>query len=654
MNMNNSEIETNQLLWKPSPKKIKKTSIYKFIKHVNFIYKTKIENFTSLHNWSVKNRSDFWNEIWNFYKILGNKGNKPYLDPENNLPGTQFFPSGKLNYAENMLKKNNNDPAIIFWSEDKIKKTVSWFELRNEVSAVANYLKKKGIKSGDRVAAYLPNMPETIVVMLATASIGAIFSSASPDFGVEGVLDRFGQIEPKILVTTDGYNFNGQEINIVEKVNEVVKSLQSVEETILVPLIYSNEIKNVKNTILYRDLLKEYESKTLQFEKLPLSHPLYIMFSSGTTGKPKCIVHSAGGVLLKHLVEVGLHSNAMDNKKIFYFTTCGWMMWNWLVSSLLLNSTVCLYDGSPFYPNSDILWEYADKEKFNFFGTSAKYIDALSKFKNKVSKKFLLENLEVIGSTGSPLVHESFDYVYNNVKKDVHLASLSGGTDIVGCFVGGNPISSVYRGEIQGPILGMDVHVFDEEGNSIINRQGELVCIKSFPTMPIQFWKDNGEKYHQAYFNKYDNIWTHGDYILKTENNGFIIYGRSDATLNPGGVRIGTAEIYRQVEKIDDVLESLVIGQIWKNDTRLILFVVLKENKILDSNLIKIIKNQLRTKASPRHVPAMIFQAPEIPKTKSGKIVELAVRDLVNGKEIKNVSALANPECISFYRNLKI
>ena len=652
--MKNSELERNQLLWKPDSEKIKKTSIYEFIQHVNLIYKIKIENFISLHKWSVENRSDFWNEVWDFYKVIGVKGNKPYLDPENNLPGTKFFPRGKLNYAENMLKKNNNDTAIIFWSENKIKNRISWFELRNQVSAVANYFRTKGVKVGDRVAAYLPNMPETIIVMLATASIGAIFSSASPDFGVEGVLDRFGQIEPKILVTTNGYNFNGKEINISEKVNEVVKSLQSIEETILVPLIDSNEINNIKNVILYKDLLIEYESKILEFEKLPLSHPLYIMFSSGTTGKPKCIVHSAGGVLLKHLVEVGLHSNAMDNKKIFYFTTCGWMMWNWLVSSLMLNSTVCLYDGSPFYPNSDILWEYAEKEKFNFFGTSAKYIDALSKFKNKICEKFSLENLEAIGSTGSPLVHESFDYVYDNIKKDIHLASLSGGTDIVGCFVGGNAISPVYRGEIQGPILGMDVHVFDEDGNSLINKQGELVCIKSFPTMPIRFWEDTGEKYHQAYFNKYKNIWNHGDYILKTKNNGFVIYGRSDATLNPGGVRIGTAEIYRQVEKIDDVLESLVIGQIWKNDTRLILFVVLKENIILDSKLIKTIKNQLRIGASPRHVPSMIFQAPEIPKTKSGKIVELAVRDLVNGKEIKNISALANPECLDFYRNLTI
>ncbi len=643
----------NKLLWSPSEEKIKSSSMYHFMEIINKKYALNIHNYKDLHQWSINNRNNFWGEIWDYYKLIGEKGTDPFLFPENEMPGTKFFPKGKISYAENILKKNDDDTAIIFQSEDKIYRELSWKELNEQVASIIDFFNFIGIKKGDRIAAYLPNIPETIIVMLATTAVGAIFSSASPDFGSEGVLDRFGQIEPKILITTDGYNYNGKEINLLNKIEKVVKELPSLKATLLIPLIHSDKFFKNDDTYFYSEILKKFKNKNLSFERLNLDDPLYIMYSSGTTGKPKCIVHSVGGVILKHLVELGLHSNAQKNYKIFYFTTCGWMMWNWLVSGLLFGSTVCLYDGSPFYPNGKVLWDYAEKHKINFFGTSAKYIDALSKEKIKIIESHKLSELDIIGSTGSTLVHESFDYIYSNIKKDVHLSSLSGGTDIVGCFVGGNPLSPVYRGEIQGPILGMDVHVFDEKGLSISNKKGELVCTKSFPTMPIKFWHDeDGSKYRNAYFNKFDGVWCHGDYILKTDNKGFIIYGRSDATLNPGGVRIGTAEIYRQVEQLDSVIEAIVVGQDWEGDTRLILFVRLKEGITLSENLISRIKKKIREGASPRHVPAKIIKVEDIPRTKSGKIAELAVRDLIHGKSIKNESALANPECLKIYTNL--
>ena len=579
---------------------------------------------------------------------------KPYINPINKMPGSKFFPNGKVNYAENMLSGDTLGPAIVFKSEDKIRKEVSWKELKAQVAALANFLKIQGVTKGDRVAAYMPNMPETVIIMLATSAIGAIFSSASPDFGVEGVLDRFGQIEPKILLITDGYWYNGKEINITKKVMEVVEALPSLQRIIIAPLLGIETSYNNDKYVKYNDIQNQYKTNEIFFEPLALSDPLYIMFSSGTTGKPKCIVHSNGGILLKHLVEMGLHSNAKKESRVFYFTTCGWMMWNWLVSGLLLKSTIYLYDGSPFYPNAEVLWSFVDSEKINFMGVSAKYIDALSKENINVIGKYKLKNLETIGSTGSPLIHESFDYIYNNVKKDVLVASLSGGTDIVGCFIGGNPLSVLRRGEIQGPILGMDVHVYDENANSLKNEKGELVCIKSFPSMPLFFWNDdNNVKYYDAYFTKYENVWCHGDYILKTENGGFIIFGRSDATLNPGGVRIGTAEIYRQVEQIEEVMEGLVVGQIWKNDTRVVLFVRLNKNSNLTEELINQIKTKIRTGASPRHVPAKIISVQDIPRTKSGKIAELAVRDLIHNKPINNITALANPECLEEYKNIK-
>ena len=645
---------TNPVLWSPSDERSKSSQMYKFIKFIKEKNNVNIQNFTDLHTWSIENKADFWSAIWDFFSVIGSKGMKPYINPINKMPGSKFFPNGKVNYAENMLSGDALGPAIVFKSEDKIRKEVSWKELKVQVAALANFLKIQGVTKGDRVAAYMPNMPETVIIMLATSSIGAIFSSASPDFGVEGVLDRFGQIEPKILLTTDGYCYNGKEINITKKVIEVVEALPSLQKIIIAPLLGIETGYNNDKFVEYNDIQNQYKTNEILFEQLALSDPLYIMFSSGTTGKPKCIVHSNGGILLKHLVEMGLHSNAKKESRVFYFTTCGWMMWNWLVSGLLLKSTIYLYDGSPFYPNAEVLWNFVDSEKINFMGVSAKYIDALSKENINVIGKYKLKNLETIGSTGSPLIHESFDYIYNNVKKDVLVASLSGGTDIVGCFIGGNPLSVVRRGEIQGPILGMDVHVYDESANSLKNEKGELVCIKSFPSMPLFFWNDNNnKKYYDAYFNKYENVWCHGDYILKTENDGFIIFGRSDATLNPGGVRIGTAEIYRQVEQIKEVMEGLVVGQIWKGDTRVVLFVRLNENSTLTEEVMDKIKTKIKTGASPRHVPAKIISVKDIPRTKSGKIAELAVRDLIHNKPINNITALANPECLEEYKNIK-
>jgi acetoacetyl-CoA synthetase len=647
------EILSNPILWSPSNERVKSSQMFMFLQNINVKYDLNLDSFSELHNWSIENKSEFWSSIWDFFKIIGSKGTEPHIEPANKMPGSQFFPNGTVNYAENMLSGDTRGPAIIFKCEDKVRKEVSWKDLKSQVASLANFLKKEGVVKGDRIAAYMPNVPETVIMMLAASSMGAIFSSASPDFGVDGVLDRFGQIEPKILLTTDGYWYNGKEVNITNKVKEVVKALSSLQRVIISPLLDVNTEYDSNKFTQYSDVQQKFFTENIVFEALSLDDPLYIMFSSGTTGKPKCIVHSNGGVLLKHLVEMGLHSNARENSKVFYFTTCGWMMWNWLVSGLLLKSTIYLYDGSPFYPNPEILWNYVSSEKINFMGVSAKYIDALSKEKINIIDKYDLTNLEIIGSTGSPLIHESFDYIYDNVKKDILVASLSGGTDIVGCFIGGNPMSSVRRGEIQGPILGMDIHVYDDDGNSVKNKKGELVCIQSFPTMPLYFWKDkNNEKYHNAYFDKYPNIWCHGDYILKTENNGFIIFGRSDATLNPGGVRIGTAEIYRQVEQIDEVIEGLVVGQIWQGDTRVVLFVRLN-NTDLTHGLIDKIKSKIRVGASPRHVPAKIIAVNDIPRTKSGKIAELAVRDLIHNKQINNQTALANPECLDEYKNIE-
>ena len=576
------------------------------------------------------------------------------LADANKMPGAKWFPDARLNFAENLLRSHDTADALVFWGEDKVKGRASHAELYRAVAQTAWALRDMGVGRGDRVAAYLPNLPAAVVAMLATASIGAIFSSASPDFGVQGVLDRFGQIAPKVLFACDGYYYNGKVIDCLGKVAEIAARMPSLERVVIVPYAGSGAgIAAVKHGVSLADFLAPFAGeREIRFDRLPFEHPLYILYSSGTTGVPKCIVHSAGGTLLQHLKEQRLHSDIKTGDRLFYFTTCGWMMWNWLVSGLASGATLLLYDGSPFVGRGNILFDYAEAEGMTHFGTSAKFIDAIAKINLAPAKTHKLDRLRAIFSTGSPLVPEAFNYVYDSIKRDVQLASISGGTDIISCFVLGNPVGPVWRGEIQCRGLGMAVEVFDEAGRPVRRTKGELVCLKPCPSMPVGFWNDpDGRKYRAAYFEKYPGIWCHGDFIEETAHGGFVIYGRSDATLNPGGVRIGTAEIYRQVEKLDEVLEALVIGQDWEKDTRVVLFVKLREGLTLDDALARRIKDVIRENTTPRHVPAKILQVGDIPRTKSNKIVELAVRNLVHGEPVKNVEALANPEALDWFRD---
>jgi acetoacetyl-CoA synthetase len=646
---------TEAPLWQPSDNAVRASNLVRLMDYMSRRYGAYFTDSRDLHRFSLRAPEIFWPALWDFFEVVGEKGNGPWLADAGKMPGARFFPDARLNYAENLLNRQHGGDAVVFWGEDKVKRRLSWSELTAQVSQLQQYLKSQGVGVGDRVAAMLPNCPEALIGMLATASIGAIWSSCSPDFGIQGALDRFGQIEPTVFIGCDGYYYNGKTLNIAGKLQGIMAALPTAQAALVTS--YIGEAENVagmvRSGVALDAALAAHQPAALQFERLPFSHPLYILFSSGTTGVPKCIVHSAGGILLMHMKEQQFHCDLKPGDKLFYFTTCGWMMWNWLMSGIASGATLLLYDGSPTYPSGNILFDYADAEGMTVFGTSAKYIDALRKAELRPRDTHDLGTLRVMTSTGSPLAAEGFDYVYDAIKPDIHLASISGGTDICACFVLGDPTRPVWRGEIQGPGLGMGVDVFSEEGKPIASGKGELVCTRPFPSMPVGFWNDpDGRKYHDAYFARFENIWHHGDFAEWTEHDGIVIHGRSDATLNPGGVRIGTAEIYRQVEQLEEVRESIVIGQDWDNDVRVVLFVVLREGLSLDEALTDKIRRQIRNGATPRHVPARIVQVPDIPRTKSGKITEIAVRDIVHGREVKNKEALANPEALDYYQGL--
>ncbi len=609
-------------------------------------------SYAQLHRSSIDDRAAFWRDVWDFCGVIGSPGPADRVLVDDAMPGARYFPDATLNFAENALRRRGDEDAIVFLREDGDTRTLSAAELFAEVSKVAAVLRHWGIKPGDRVAGYLPNIPEAIVAALAAASLGAVWSSCSPDFGTQGILDRFGQIEPRVLLAADGYLYGGKTHDCLARVREVLAQLPSVEHTIVVPFVSDEPaLEGIRGAVSWDDIAAG-QPGPIAFEPLPFNHPLYILYSSGTTGIPKCIVHGAGGTLLQHLKEHQLHCDIKPGDRVFYFTTCGWMMWNWLVTVLASGATLLLYDGSPVHPDGNVLFAFAAAQQMTLFGTSAKFIDAVAKAGLTPRETHDLTTVRTITSTGSPLAPESFDFVYRHIKPDVHLASISGGTDIVSCFVGGNPNAPVWRGEIQAKGLGMAVDVFDESGKAVIGRKGELVCTRSFPSMPVRFWNDpDGAKYHAAYFEHYPGVWRHGDWVEETAHGGFVIYGRSDATLNPGGVRIGTAEIYRQVEQLDEVLESLVIGQHWDGDERIVLFVRLRPGAALDDALEARIRTAIRQHASPRHVPAKIVQVDDIPRTKSGKIVELAVRAVVHGEPVRNLDALANPAALDHFRN---
>ncbi|MBS0370504.1 MAG: acetoacetate--CoA ligase [Proteobacteria bacterium] len=653
-----TRFDADNATWLPVPERVAVSKMADFCRAAEARWQRSFNSYDDLHRWSVDHLDEFWPSLWDYCGVVAESRGERVLVESGSMASVQWFPEARLNFAENLLKHRGPGDGIVFWGEDRVKRRLSRDELYLAVARLAAALRASGVKPGDRVAAYMPNMPETIVAMLAASSIGAIFSSASPDFGPQGVLDRFGQIEPVVLFVADGYVYNGKEHGSLSKVRDIAAALPSLKHVVVCPYIASSwSLDGIPGAVMLDDFVAPFTGATsIEFAQLPFDHPLYIVFSSGTTGVPKCIVHRAGGALMLHLKEHQLHGGMNPNSRLFYFATCSWVMWNWLASGLASGAALMLYDGSPFAANNNILFDYMQAERFTHFGTSAKFIEACEKAGLKPNTTHDFSSVEVIYSTGSPLLAEGYDYVYGSFKQDLHISSISGGTDLLGAFVGGNPVTPLWRGEIQSKLLGMAVDVYDDSGRPVRHQKGELVCTRPFPTQPLYFWNDPaGEKYHSAYFTRFEGIWCHGDYCEITAHGGYIIYGRSDATLNPGGVRIGTSEIYRQVDRVGEVLESVVIGQNWPptapGDVRVVLFVKLRDGIRLDKSLEDKIRQAIRENTTPRHVPGRIVQVNEIPRTQSGKIVEIAVRQVVHGEPVKNTEALANPEALEQYRN---
>ncbi len=641
-------------LWIPSEARVRSGNLAAFQALVARAHGARVSDWASLHRFSVDQPDKFWTALKDFAGLKAETWGGVALKDGHLMPGAAFFPEARLNFAENLLSRNDDTDALVFWGEAEARRRMSWRELRAEVSRIAAALEGLGVQAGDRVAGYLPNMPEAIIAMLATASLGAVWSSCSPDFGVRGVLDRFGQIAPVVLFAVDGYPYNGQTHDVSAKTAEIAGRIPSLKRVVVAEYMGGAARTAIPKAETWERFVAPYPPGPVRFRQLPFNHPLYILYSSGTTGVPKCFVHGAGGTLLKHVAEQRLHCDIRPGDRVFYFSTTGWMMWNWLATCLAAGATLLLYDGSPFHPDGNVLFDFADAERASLFGTSAKFLDAARKAGIAPKKTHRLDSIRTLTSTGSPLAPEGFDYVYDKIKTDVHLASISGGTDICGCFVAGDPTAPVWRGEIQAAGLGMAIEVFGEDGRPLPpGEKGELVCTRPFPSLPLGFWNDPGDaRYRAAYFERFPGAWHHGDWIARTAHGGYVIYGRSDATLNPGGVRIGTAEIYRVVETLDEIQESLAVGQDWDNDVRIVLFVVPRKGVVLDDPLRDKIRRAVREGCSPRHVPARIVPVADIPRTKSGKITELAVRDVIHGRAVKNKEALANPEALELYRDL--